>query len=245
MTISKKILFSIFFLILLFTILIPFPEIGLTVWFTINVLFSVGIFIVSCLPKKFLNNDSLYIFFATSFLFTVAVSRKIMEMAIEGFDENLFLKLSDSLCFNNPILECLIILMLGFCTIFFLLKIKSRNSEILARYMIESLPAKICEVENTLRANKITIEEAEQRKKEIRSEEDYYSRKECITKLFLINCIVLFTVILLVFISVFFIIHYLGISNFDAFKYASSYFFSLSIILVVMQIFAFIPICKF
>ena len=166
-------------------IIIPVPTFILDLLLVINITISLLILLM-VLSVKSASDFSVFptiLLFMTAFRLALNVSttRAILSQGA-SFDGRVITAFANFVVSGNVVVGVVIFIILIIVQFIVITKGATRVSEVAARFALDSMPSKMMAVESELQAGAITDKEAEEKRKKIRGESDFYGTMDGASK---------------------------------------------------------------
>ena len=179
------VMFAIGAVMVIMMLIIPVPTFILDLLLVINITISLLILLM-VLSVKSASDFSVFptiLLFMTAFRLALNVSttRAILSQGA-SFDGRVITAFANFVVSGNVVVGVVIFIILIIVQFIVITKGATRVSEVAARFALDSMPSKMMAVESELQAGAITDKEAEEKRKKIRGESDFYGTMDGASK---------------------------------------------------------------
>ena len=166
-------------------LIIPLPTMILDLLLVVNIVISLLILLM-VLSIKSANDFSVFpsvllIMTAFRLALNVSTTRAILSQGA-NFDGRVITAFANFVVSGNVVVGVVIFIILIIVQFIVITKGATRVSEVAARFALDSMPSKMMAVESELQAGAITDKEAEEKRKKIRGESDFYGTMDGASK---------------------------------------------------------------
>lgn len=179
------VMFAIGAVMVIMMLIIPLPTMILDLLLVVNIVISLLILLM-VLSVKSASDFSVFptiLLFMTAFRLALNVSttRAILSQGA-SFDGRVITAFANFVVSGNVVVGVVIFIILIIVQFIVITKGATRVSEVAARFALDSMPSKMMAVESELQAGAITDKEAEEKRKKIRGESDFYGTMDGASK---------------------------------------------------------------
>ena len=179
------VMFAIVAVMVIMMLIIPLPTFVLDLLLVINIVISLLILLM-VLSIKSANDFSVFpsvllIMTAFRLALNVSTTRAILSQGA-SFDGRVITAFANFVVSGNVVVGVVIFIILIIVQFIVITKGATRVSEVAARFALDSMPSKMMAVESELQAGAITDKEAEEKRKKIRGESDFYGTMDGASK---------------------------------------------------------------
>ncbi|WP_157150705.1 flagellar biosynthesis protein FlhA [Brachyspira sp. SAP_772] len=181
----SDIMFAIGAVLVIMMLIIPLPSMVLDFLLIINIVISLLILLM-VLSIKSASEFSVFpsvllVMTAFRLALNVSTTRAILTQGA-NFNGKVITSFAEFVVGNNIVVGVVIFIILIIVQFVVITKGATRVSEVAARFALDSMPSKMMAVESELQAGAITDKEAEEKRKKIRSESDFYGTMDGASK---------------------------------------------------------------
>ncbi|TXJ47510.1 flagellar biosynthesis protein FlhA [Brachyspira pilosicoli] len=181
----SDIMFAIGAVMVIMMLIIPLPSMVLDFLLIINIVISLLILLM-VLSIKSASEFSVFpsvllVMTAFRLALNVSTTRAILTQGA-NFNGKVITSFAEFVVGNNIVVGVVIFIILIIVQFVVITKGATRVSEVAARFALDSMPSKMMAVESELQAGAITDKEAEDKRKKIRSESDFYGTMDGASK---------------------------------------------------------------
>lgn len=181
----SDIMFAIGAVIVIMMLIIPLPSMILDFLLIINIVISLLILLM-VLSIKSASEFSVFpsvllVMTAFRLALNVSTTRAILTQGA-NFNGKVITSFAEFVVGNNIVVGVVIFIILIIVQFVVITKGATRVSEVAARFALDSMPSKMMAVESELQAGAITDKEAEEKRKKIRGESDFYGTMDGASK---------------------------------------------------------------
>ena len=181
----SDIMFAIGAVMVIMMLIIPLPSMVLDFLLIINIVISLLILLM-VLSIKSASEFSVFpsvllVMTAFRLALNVSTTRAILTQGA-NFNGKVITSFAEFVVGNNIVVGVVIFIILIIVQFVVITKGATRVSEVAARFALDSMPSKMMAVESELQAGAITDKEAEEKRKKIRSESDFYGTMDGASK---------------------------------------------------------------
>ena len=179
------VMFAIGAVMVIMMLIIPLPTMILDLLLVVNIVISLLILLM-VLSIKSANDFSVFpsvllIMTAFRLALNVSTTRAILSQGA-NFDGRVITAFANFVVSGNVVVGVVIFIILIIVQFIVITKGATRVSEVAARFALDSMPSKMMAVESELQAGAITDKEAEEKRKKIRGESDFYGTMDGASK---------------------------------------------------------------
>ncbi len=179
------VMFAIGAVMVIMMLIIPLPTMILDLLLVVNIVISLLILLM-VLSIKSANDFSVFpsvllIMTAFRLALNVSTTRAILSQGA-NFDGRVITAFANFVVSGEPVVGVVIFIILIIVQFIVITKGATRVSEVAARFALDSMPSKMMAVESELQAGAITDKEAEEKRKKIRGESDFYGTMDGASK---------------------------------------------------------------
>ncbi len=179
------VMFAIGAVMVIMMLIIPLPTMILDLLLVVNIVISLLILLM-VLSIKSANDFSVFpsvllIMTAFRLALNVSTTRAILSQGA-SFDGRVITAFANFVVSGNVVVGVVIFIILIIVQFIVITKGATRVSEVAARFALDSMPSKMMAVESELQAGAITDKEAEEKRKKIRGESDFYGTMDGASK---------------------------------------------------------------
>ncbi len=179
------VMFAIGAVMVIMMLIIPLPTMILDLLLVVNIVISLLILLM-VLSIKRANDFSVFpsvllIMTAFRLALNVSTTRAILSQGA-NFDGRVITAFANFVVSGNVVVGVVIFIILIIVQFIVITKGATRVSEVAARFALDSMPSKMMAVESELQAGAITDKEAEEKRKKIRGESDFYGTMDGASK---------------------------------------------------------------
>ena len=179
------VMFAIGAVMVIMMLIIPLPTMILDLLLVVNIVISLLILLM-VLSIKSANDFSVFpsvllIMTAFRLALNVSTTRAILSQGA-NFDGRVITAFANFVVSGNVVVGVVIFIILIIVQFIVITKGATRVSEVAARFALDSMPSKMMAVESELQAGAITDKEAEDKRKKIRGESDFYGTMDGASK---------------------------------------------------------------
>lgn len=179
------VMFAIGAVMVIMMLIIPLPTMILDLLLVVNIVISLLILLM-VLNIKSANDFSVFpsvllIMTAFRLALNVSTTRAILSQGA-NFDGRVITAFANFVVSGNVVVGVVIFIILIIVQFIVITKGATRVSEVAARFALDSMPSKMMAVESELQAGAITDKEAEEKRKKIRGESDFYGTMDGASK---------------------------------------------------------------
>ena len=179
------VMFAIGAVMVIMMLIIPLPTMILDLLLVVNIVISLLILLM-VLSIKSANDFSVFpsvllIMTAFRLALNVSTTRAILSQGA-NFDGRVITAFANFVVSRNVVVGVVIFIILIIVQFIVITKGATRVSEVAARFALDSMPSKMMAVESELQAGAITDKEAEEKRKKIRGESDFYGTMDGASK---------------------------------------------------------------
>lgn len=179
------VMFAIGAVMVIMMLIIPLPTMILDLLLVVNIVISLLILLM-VLSIKSANDFSVFpsvllIMTAFRLALNVSTTRAILSQGA-NFDGRVITAFANFVVSGNVVVGVVIFIILIIVQFIVITKGATRVSEVSARFALDSMPSKMMAVESELQAGAITDKEAEEKRKKIRGESDFYGTMDGASK---------------------------------------------------------------
>lgn len=179
------VMFAIGAVMVIMMLIIPLPTMILDLLLVVNIVISLLILLM-VLSIKSANDFSVFpsvllIMTAFRLALNVSTTRAILSQGA-NFDGRVITAFANFVVSGNVVVGVVIFIILIIVQFIVITKGATRVSEVAARFALDSMPSKMMAVESELQAGAITYKEAEEKRKKIRGESDFYGTMDGASK---------------------------------------------------------------
>ena len=179
------VMFAIAAVMVIMMLIIPLPTMILDLLLVVNIVISLLILLM-VLSIKSANDFSVFpsvllIMTAFRLALNVSTTRAILSQGA-NFDGRVITAFANFVVSGNVVVGVVIFIILIIVQFIVITKGATRVSEVAARFALDSMPSKMMAVESELQAGAITDKEAEEKRKKIRGESDFYGTMDGASK---------------------------------------------------------------
>lgn len=179
------VMFAIGAVMVIMMLIIPLPTMILDLLLVVNIVISLLILLM-VLSIKNANDFSVFpsvllIMTAFRLALNVSTTRAILSQGA-NFDGRVITAFANFVVSRNVVVGVVIFIILIIVQFIVITKGATRVSEVAARFALDSMPSKMMAVESELQAGAITDKEAEEKRKKIRGESDFYGTMDGASK---------------------------------------------------------------
>lgn len=179
------VMFAIGSVMVIMMLIIPLPTMILDLLLVVNIVISLLILLM-VLSIKSANDFSVFpsvllIMTAFRLALNVSTTRAILSQGA-NFDGRVITAFANFVVSGNVVVGVVIFIILIIVQFIVITKGATRVSEVAARFALDSMPSKMMAVESELQAGAITDKEAEEKRKKIRGESDFYGTMDGASK---------------------------------------------------------------
>ena len=179
------VMFGIGAVMVIMMLIIPLPTMILDLLLVVNIVISLLILLM-VLSIKSANDFSVFpsvllIMTAFRLALNVSTTRAILSQGA-NFDGRVITAFANFVVSGEPVVGVVIFIILIIVQFIVITKGATRVSEVAARFALDSMPSKMMAVESELQAGAITDKEAEEKRKKIRGESDFYGTMDGASK---------------------------------------------------------------
>lgn len=179
------VMFAIGAVMVIMMLIIPLPTMILDLLLVVNIVISLLILLM-VLSIKSANDFSVFpsvllIMTAFRLALNVSTTRAILSQGA-SFDGRVITAFANFVVSRNVVVGVVIFIILIIVQFIVITKGATRVSEVAARFALDSMPSKMMAVESELQAGAITDKEAEEKRKKIRGESDFYGTMDGASK---------------------------------------------------------------
>lgn len=179
------VMFAIGAVMVIMMLIIPLPTMILDLLLVVNIVISLLILLM-VLSIKSANDFSVFpsvllIMTAFRLALNVSTTRAILSQGA-SFDGRVIMAFANFVVSGNVVVGVVIFIILIIVQFIVITKGATRVSEVAARFALDSMPSKMMAVESELQAGAITDKEAEEKRKKIRGESDFYGTMDGASK---------------------------------------------------------------
>ena len=179
------VMFAIGSVMVIMMLIIPLPTMILDLLLVVNIVISLLILLM-VLSIKSANDFSVFpsvllIMTAFRLALNVSTTRAILSQGA-SFDGRVITAFANFVVSGNVVVGVVIFIILIIVQFIVITKGATRVSEVAARFALDSMPSKMMAVESELQAGAITDKEAEEKRKKIRGESDFYGTMDGASK---------------------------------------------------------------
>lgn len=179
------VMFAIGAVMVIMMLIIPLPTMILDLLLVVNIVISLLILLM-VLSIKSANDFSVFpsvllIMTAFRLALNVSTTRAILSQGA-NFDGKVITAFANFVVSGNVVVGVVIFIILIIVQFIVITKGATRVSEVAARFALDSMPSKMMAVESELQAGAITDKEAEEKRKKIRGESDFYGTMDGASK---------------------------------------------------------------
>lgn len=179
------VMFTIGAVMVIMMLIIPLPTMILDLLLVVNIVISLLILLM-VLSIKSANDFSVFpsvllIMTAFRLALNVSTTRAILSQGA-NFDGRVITAFANFVVSGNVVVGVVIFIILIIVQFIVITKGATRVSEVAARFALDSMPSKMMAVESELQAGAITDKEAEEKRKKIRGESDFYGTMDGASK---------------------------------------------------------------
>lgn len=179
------VMFAIGAVMVIMMLIIPLPTMILDLLLVVNIVISLLILLM-VLSIKSTNDFSVFpsvllIMTAFRLALNVSTTRAILSQGA-NFDGRVITAFANFVVSGNVVVGVVIFIILIIVQFIVITKGATRVSEVAARFALDSMPSKMMAVESELQAGAITDKEAEEKRKKIRGESDFYGTMDGASK---------------------------------------------------------------
>ena len=179
------VMFAIGAVMVIMMLIIPLPTMILDLLLVVNIVISLLILLM-VLSIKSANDFSVFpsvllIMTAFRLALNVSTTRAILSQGA-SFDGRVITAFANFVVSGEPVVGVVIFIILIIVQFIVITKGATRVSEVAARFALDSMPSKMMAVESELQAGAITDKEAEEKRKKIRGESDFYGTMDGASK---------------------------------------------------------------
>ena len=179
------VMFAIGAVMVIMMLIIPLPTMMLDLLLVVNIVISLLILLM-VLSIKSANDFSVFpsvllIMTAFRLALNVSTTRAILSQGA-NFDGRVITAFANFVVSGNVVVGVVIFIILIIVQFIVITKGATRVSEVAARFALDSMPSKMMAVESELQAGAITDKEAEEKRKKIRGESDFYGTMDGASK---------------------------------------------------------------
>ena len=179
------VMFAIGAVMVIMMLIIPLPTMILDLLLVVNIVISLLILLM-VLSIKSANDFSVFpsvllIMTAFRLALNVSTTRAILSQGA-NFDGRVITAFANFVVSGNIVVGVVIFIILIIVQFIVITKGATRVSEVAARFALDSMPSKMMAVESELQAGAITDKEAEEKRKKIRGESDFYGTMDGASK---------------------------------------------------------------
>ena len=179
------VMFAIGAVMVIMMLIIPLPTMILDLLLVVNIVISLLILLM-VLSIKSANDFSVFpsvllIMTAFRLALNVSTTRAILSQGV-NFDGRVITAFANFVVSGNVVVGVVIFIILIIVQFIVITKGATRVSEVAARFALDSMPSKMMAVESELQAGAITDKEAEEKRKKIRGESDFYGTMDGASK---------------------------------------------------------------
>lgn len=179
------VMFAIGAVMVIMMLIIPLPTMILDLLLVVNIVISLLILLM-VLSIKSANDFSVFpsvllIMTAFRLALNVSTTRAILSQGA-SFDGRVITAFANFVVSGNVVVGVVIFIILIIVQFIVITKGATRVSEVTARFALDSMPSKMMAVESELQAGAITDKEAEEKRKKIRGESDFYGTMDGASK---------------------------------------------------------------
>lgn len=179
------VMFAIGAVMVIMMLIIPLPTMILDLLLVVNIVISLLILLM-VLSIKSANDFNVFpsvllIMTAFRLALNVSTTRAILSQGA-NFDGRVITAFANFVVSGNVVVGVVIFIILTIVQFIVITKGATRVSEVAARFALDSMPSKMMAVESELQAGAITDKEAEEKRKKIRGESDFYGTMDGASK---------------------------------------------------------------
>lgn len=179
------VMFAIGAVMVIMMLIIPLPTMILDLLLVVNIVISLLILLM-VLSIKSANDFSVFpsvllIMTAFRLALNVSTTRAILSQGA-NFDGRVITAFANFVVSGNVVVGVVIFIILIIVQFIVITKGATRVSEVAARFALDSMPSKMMAVESELQAGAITDKEAEEKRKKIKGESDFYGTMDGASK---------------------------------------------------------------
>lgn len=179
------VMFAVGAVMVIMMLIIPLPTMILDLLLVVNIVISLLILLM-VLSIKSANDFSVFpsvllIMTAFRLALNVSTTRAILSQGA-NFDGRVITAFANFVVSGEPVVGVVIFIILIIVQFIVITKGATRVSEVAARFALDSMPSKMMAVESELQAGAITDKEAEEKRKKIRGESDFYGTMDGASK---------------------------------------------------------------
>lgn len=179
------VMFAIGAVMVIMMLIIPLPTMILDLLLVVNIVISLLILLM-VLSIKSANDFNVFpsvllIMTAFRLALNVSTTRAILSQGA-NFDGRVITAFANFVVSGNVVVGVVIFIILIIVQFIVITKGATRVSEVAARFALDSMPSKMMAVESELQAGAITDKEAEEKRKKIRGESDFYGTMDGASK---------------------------------------------------------------
>lgn len=179
------VMFAIGAVMVIMMLIIPLPTMILDLLLVVNIVISLLILLM-VLSIKSANDFSVFpsvllIMTAFRLALNVSTTRAILSQGA-SFDGRVITAFANFVVSGNVVVGVVIFIILIIVQFIVITKGATRVSEVAARFALDSMPSKMMAVESELQAGAITDKEAEEKRKKIKGESDFYGTMDGASK---------------------------------------------------------------
>lgn len=179
------VMFAIGAVMVIMMLIIPLPTMILDLLLVVNIIISLLILLM-VLSVKSASDFSVFpsvllIMTAFRLALNVSTTRAILSQGA-SFDGRVITAFANFVVSGNVVVGVVIFIILIIVQFIVITKGATRVSEVAARFALDSMPSKMMAVESELQAGAITDKEAEEKRKKIRGESDFYGTMDGASK---------------------------------------------------------------
>ena len=179
------VMFAIGAVMVIMMLIIPLPTMILDLLLVVNIVISLLILLM-VLSIKSANDFSVFpsvllIMTAFRLALNVSTTRAILSQGA-SFDGRVITAFANFVVSGNVVVGVVIFIILIIVQFIVITKGATRVSEVAARFALDSMPSKMMAVESELQAGAITDKEAQEKRKKIRGESDFYGTMDGASK---------------------------------------------------------------
>lgn len=179
------VMFAIGAVMVIMMLIIPLPTMILDLLLVVNIVISLLILLM-VLSIKSANDFSVFpsvllVMTAFRLALNVSTTRAILSQGA-NFDGRVITAFANFVVSGNVVVGVVIFIILIIVQFIVITKGATRVSEVAARFALDSMPSKMMAVESELQAGAITDKEAEEKRKKIRGESDFYGTMDGASK---------------------------------------------------------------
>ena len=181
----NDVLFAIASVLVIMMLIIPLPTFLLDFLLIVNITLSL---LILLLVLNIKNTKEFSVFPSLLLIMTafrlalnVSTTRAILTQGT-GFNVQVIMAFADFVVAGNFVVGIIIFTILIVVQFVVITKGATRVAEVAARFSLDSMPAKMMSIESELQAGAITDKEAEKKRREVRSESDFYGTMDGASK---------------------------------------------------------------